>query len=215
MGATPTYQLPYPESNEPADVPTDMHELATATEGALKGQVDPLAARVQALEAQLAAFPTAFPGDLRVSARATPPTGWLVCDGTAVSRSTYSALYAAIGTAYGPGDGATTFSLPDYRGRSIVGVGVHADVNALGRNDGALVANRRPRHRHTVNDPSHVHGGAYYRDQMGPGTTTSGVGNNQMGNIPAAYTGVSVGPQTGAEPVDTPAYLTANVFIKT
>jgi microcystin-dependent protein len=51
----------------------------------------------------------------------TAPEQWVICDGTAVSRSTYSALYAAIGTTYGIGDGATTFNLPDLRGRVPVG----------------------------------------------------------------------------------------------
>lgn len=41
------------------------------------------------------------------------PTGWLICDGSAVSRTTYADLYAVIGTKYGPGDGSTTFNLPD------------------------------------------------------------------------------------------------------
>lgn len=50
------------------------------------------------------------------------PTGWLMCDGSAVSRSTYSALFTAIGTAHGSGDGSTTFNLPDYRGRFLRGV---------------------------------------------------------------------------------------------
>ena len=50
-------------------------------------------------------------------AMSTPPTGWLVCDGTAVSRVTYASLYAAVGTTWGPGDGVTTFNLPDFRGR--------------------------------------------------------------------------------------------------
>ena len=47
----------------------------------------------------------------------TPPTGWLFRNGAAISRSTYAALYAVIGTTYGVGDGATTFNLPDDRGR--------------------------------------------------------------------------------------------------
>jgi len=51
----------------------------------------------------------------------TAPEQWIICDGTAVSRSTYSALYAAIGTTYGVGDGSTTFNLPDLRGRVPVG----------------------------------------------------------------------------------------------
>jgi len=47
---------------------------------------------------------------------ANPPTGWLKCNGAQVSRTTYSALFAAIGTTYGSGDGSTTFHLPDFRG---------------------------------------------------------------------------------------------------
>lgn len=51
----------------------------------------------------------------------TPPTGWLECDGSELSRVSYASLYAAIGTAFGAGDGATTFNLPDLRGEFIRG----------------------------------------------------------------------------------------------
>lgn len=51
----------------------------------------------------------------------TPPTGWLQCNGAAVSRATYAALFAAIGTVYGSGDGSTTFNLPDARGMFLRG----------------------------------------------------------------------------------------------
>jgi microcystin-dependent protein len=51
------------------------------------------------------------------------PTGYLLCDGTAYSRTTYSALYAAIGTTWGAGDGSTTFNVPDLRGRTAIGAG--------------------------------------------------------------------------------------------
>ena len=44
----------------------------------------------------------------------TAPTGWLICDGSAISRTTYAGLFAVIGTAYGAGDGSTTFNLPNY-----------------------------------------------------------------------------------------------------
>lgn len=50
------------------------------------------------------------------------PTGWLLCDGSAVSRATYSALFTALGTTYGAGDGSTTFNIPDLRGRSLFGL---------------------------------------------------------------------------------------------
>lgn len=52
---------------------------------------------------------------------ATAPTGWLLCEGAAISRTTYATLFAAIGVAHGYGDNSTTFNLPDYRGRFIRG----------------------------------------------------------------------------------------------
>ena len=51
----------------------------------------------------------------------TAPTGFLLCNGATISRTTYSKLYAAIGSAHGAGDGSTTFHLPDYRGRFLRG----------------------------------------------------------------------------------------------
>ena len=61
------------------------------------------------------------PGMIRFFAGPSPPATWLVCDGSAVSRTTYAALYAAIGTYWGAGDNITTFNLPDFRGRSPLG----------------------------------------------------------------------------------------------
>ncbi|MCS5748470.1 tail fiber protein [Klebsiella quasipneumoniae subsp. quasipneumoniae] len=61
------------------------------------------------------------PGDIKYTARSTAPTGWLKADGDAVSRTTYAALFAAIGTTFGAGDGSTTFNLPDLRGEFIRG----------------------------------------------------------------------------------------------
>ena len=52
---------------------------------------------------------------------AAPPSGWLACNGSAVSRTTYSALYALIGTTYGAGNGSSTFNVPDLRGRTLIG----------------------------------------------------------------------------------------------
>ena len=56
-------------------------------------------------------------GAVMMFAATIPPTGWLVCDGSAVSRSTYAALFSAIGTVYGVGDGVTTFNLPNFASR--------------------------------------------------------------------------------------------------
>ena len=51
----------------------------------------------------------------------TAPDGWLTCDGTPISRTTYAALFTALGVAHGYGDNSTTFNLPDYRGRFLRG----------------------------------------------------------------------------------------------
>jgi len=62
-------------------------------------------------------------GALTPFAGASAPTGWLLCQGQAVSRSTYASLFTAISTAFGAGDGSTTFNLPDMRARSAIGSG--------------------------------------------------------------------------------------------
>lgn len=61
------------------------------------------------------------PGSLVSFAGTTAPDGWLLCHGQAISRTTYSSLFLALGTTYGVGDGSTTFNLPDLRGRTAVG----------------------------------------------------------------------------------------------
>ena len=64
---------------------------------------------------------------------ATAPAGWLLCDATAVSRTTYARLFAIIGTAFGVGDGTTTFNLPDVRDRLTLGKGTNnATLGATG-----------------------------------------------------------------------------------
>jgi microcystin-dependent protein len=60
-------------------------------------------------------------GSVVAFAGTAAPTGWLLCYGQAVSRTTYAALFTAISTTYGVGDGSTTFNLPDYRGRVLAG----------------------------------------------------------------------------------------------
>lgn len=83
------------------------------------------------------------------------PNGYLLCDGSPVSRTTYANLLAAIGTAYGGGDGTTTFNLPDMRGRVPVGKNT-GTFNALGKTGGeethVTTVNEIPAHGHTVNN---------------------------------------------------------------
>jgi microcystin-dependent protein len=168
-----------------------------------------------------AADPT---GAYKFTASSAPPTGYLLCDGSAVSRATYATLFSVISTQYGAGDGSTTFNLPDFQGRFPVGVGTHTDINAAGKNEGvATVANRRPRHNHTngltlpdhghgVSDPTHGHqvnfdngagGGSIRTPTWGAGSTgvvtSNGVGTTSI--VPAS-TGVTVGSVTSTPGVN-------------
>jgi len=99
------------------------------------------------------------PGVVAVFASNTIPTGWLLCDGSLVSRSTYAALFTAIGTVYGAGDGSTTFALPNLSGRVAVGKGT-APFGALGNMGGEithkLTVAEMPSHTHTQNAHAHA-----------------------------------------------------------
>ena len=178
-------------------------------------------------------------------AAAAAPSGYLLCDGSAVARGVYPSLFALLGVTYGSGDGSTTFNVPDMRGRAAVGLGTNADVAALGASDGVAVGSRRPKHNHTtggftlpdhwhnVYDPSHRH--VIYDSQFmtnggnrfinGQGTQGSG-SQGDYGNAPAATTGIQVqSPQSfpaingtvglGGGPTDSEAYLVVNYIIKT
>lgn len=83
----------------------------------------------------------------------TIPDNWLVCDGSAVSRTTYSDLFAVIGTTFGEGDGSTTFNLPNTKGRTIVGLdATDTDFNTIGKVLGekthTLTVAEMPTHSH-------------------------------------------------------------------
>lgn len=96
-------------------------------------------------------------GTIYMFAGSSVPNGLLECDGSAVSRSTYSDLFDAIGTTYGDGDGSTTFNLPDLSGRVVIGTSVE---HLLGTSGGfeavSLNGNQIPSHKHEV--PTHGHG---------------------------------------------------------
>lgn len=70
---------------------------------------------------------------------ASAPTGWLLCDGSAVSRTTYASLFALAGTTFGAGDGSTTFNLPDLRSRSIIGAGTGTKVATFSSRSGNVL----------------------------------------------------------------------------
>lgn len=83
----------------------------------------------------------------------TVPSGYMLCDGSAISRTNYADLFAVIGTSYGVGDGSTTFNIPDLRGRVPVGLlSTDGDLNALGIKKGekthTLTIDEMPNHNH-------------------------------------------------------------------
>lgn len=80
-----------------------------------------------------AVFTTIFPtGGLLPFGGAAAPSGFLLCDGDAVSRTTYSGLFAVIGTSYGNGNGTTTFNVPNTKGRFLRGISDYANANGSG-----------------------------------------------------------------------------------
>ena len=85
------------------------------------------------LEALKEAF--VLTGEIRAYAGDSAPSGWLLCDGSAVSRTTYDDLFALVGERFGQGDNVTTFNIPDYRGQFLRGRdgGVARDPNAASR----------------------------------------------------------------------------------
>lgn len=94
-------------------------------------------------------------GVISIFAGTIPPSGWMLCDGAAISRTTYAELFAAIGTTYGIGDGTTTFNVPDFRGRVPTGFDANQDeFRNLGDKGGAkthtLTVNEMPSHSHTI-----------------------------------------------------------------
>lgn len=75
-----------------------------------------------------AQFISAVTGMITMYAGNAAPTGFLLCDGSAVSRTTYAALFAVLSTTYGAGDGSTTFNVPDGRGRHFIGAGTGTKI---------------------------------------------------------------------------------------
>lgn len=168
-----------------------------------------------AIDTTGASVPT---GTIATYAAATAPAGWLICDGTAVSRSTYTALFGLIGTTYGSGDGSTTFNVPDLRGRVAVGFaasGGHADVSTLGNNDGVAEQYRRPKHRHTPH--SHVGG---YNFAMASADGVGLINNGSGGQVAWRGSGLSTqtadgGSGSSSDSLDAPAWYVVNHIIKT
>ncbi len=158
------------------------------------------------------------------------PAGWLVCDGSAVSRTTYATLLTAIGVGYGTGDQVTTFNLPDLRGYFLRGLdtttGGANDPNVTARtaqnaggNTGAKVGTFEPdafaSHNHGVTDPGHTHSVANVptAGAVVPGGVAVAVGSNPTTVATSASgTGISIQVNGGSE--TRPKNVAVNYLIK-
>lgn len=181
-----------------------------ATDSVASPQVTP---SVQSNSGAIGSGPMAVPvGGVQMFAGSTAPTGWLMCDGSAVSRTTYARLFAVIGTTFGAGNGSTTFNIPDTRRRKVIGVSTVASTLDLGQNEGDPITARSHSHNHTVTVANHTHGaGTLVTNVVNDRAAGSGAraGSNVSGST-ASDGGATVNTSTAPS---TP-YLGLNMIIK-
>ena len=165
------------------------------------------------VNASITANPGVLTGSLLMWPTTSAPTGYLNCDGTAVSRTTYASLFAVVSTTFGTGDGSTTFNLPNYTSRMPYGT----TIGATGGSADAIVVSHT--HTATVTDPGHNHLGSvynYYSASTGSGGNVSGI--NQSTATTTSTTGITVANSTegvSGTNANLPPYLGINFIIKT
>ncbi len=124
-------------------------------------------------------------GTILAHAANTPPTGFLECNGSNISRSTYATLFSAISTTFGVGDGSSTFALPDLRGQFIRGWANTGSTDAS-RVFGSTQTDQNKNHTHTTDSTSLTGGIRKISEGFGAGGSATGVftktadGNNTI-----------------------------------
>jgi microcystin-dependent protein len=157
-------------------------------------------------------------GEIKMWGTASAPSGYLLCDGSSVSTTTYAALFAVIGYTFG-GSGAS-FTLPDYRGRMPIGVsGSYALASTGGSATTTLITANLPSHTHSITDPGHSHGVLTYQGGA-PDNWISGSFSNSPVNTystNSATTGITATNATGSGTAATTIspYLAINFIIQT
>jgi microcystin-dependent protein len=164
------------------------------------------------------------PGTILPFAGTAVPAGFRLCDGATVSRTTFKPLFDAIGTAWGAGDGSSTFNLPDLRRRALVGSGGTGSAvlgSAVGSTGGeethTLTITEMPSHTHNVNDPGHSHSQAFgLSGANGSGNVARQGQNDNSASTQSSQTGITVGNAGGgaAHNVMQPSAV-VNYIIKT
>jgi microcystin-dependent protein len=147
----------------------------------LNADLDLIDAQVSANQTAAAALVLVPIGGVIDFAGATPPANWLICNGQAVSRTTYAALFTVIGSTFGAGDGSTTFNVPECQDRVSVGAFASYALGAIGGEaKHTLAASEMPVHAHGVSDPGHGHVDAGHAH--GASSTDSGHGHVDAGH---------------------------------
>ena len=161
-------------------------------------------------------------GSMLMWPTATAPSGYLLCNGQAVSRSTYATLFAVTSTVYGVGDGSTTFNVPDLRDRFPIGAGTTYSAGGTGGSADAIVVSHTHTATSTVTDPSHSHSASGIVGVGGGGFATSSPGTAASGSVGtgSSSTGISVATtnaSTGSSGTgaNLPPYLGIHFIIKT
>lgn len=144
--------------------------------GAVVGTSDTQTVTNKDLSSSTNTFPAQFApvGEVKMFAGAAAPTGYLLCNGAAISRAAFPVLFGVIGTTYGAGDGSTTFNVPDLRDRGAVGA---SGTKALGSAGGSAT---KPVPVHTHSTPNHTH-----TDNFSIAGSTSGLLTNSGSNLAA------------------------------
>jgi microcystin-dependent protein len=154
-----------------------------------------------------AAVPT---GAILAYGAVTAPSGYVLCDGSAIDRTVYAALFAVLSTTYGAGDGSTTFNVPDMRQRFVLGKAASGTGAALGATGGAI--------DHTHTGPSHTH---TYSDTTSTPSATQGDAQAGSGSAPASGThthtssGTTAASGTGATGSNNGPFVVCVWIVKT